>query len=110
MMTPGVIRRMIKAWESADKKNLELELADYISLALNQMAQVRITIRDLNIRLEKLKEEYESSCKQIRQEIRSAQNNCPHPDHSFHVDPAGGSDSYFQCDNCGLISKRGFKK
>jgi len=44
---------------------------------------------------------YYAACMQLDQEIVEIQFNCPHWLTKYHGDPAGGSDSWTQCEICG---------
>ena len=48
--------------------------------------------------------------RRLREELNQLPERCPHEDVTFNPDPAGGSDSYYHCHDCGAESRRGFDR
>ena len=43
---------------------------------------------------------------EAREELQNLPKRCPHEDVLFIPDPAGHSDSFYRCNDCGLESSR----
>ena len=77
------------------------DLAGYIynqQMLVNNIVRQRQLLQDEQF---KLNEEYHQDSNTIKQKLKDLQLTCPHLEYSYHGDPAGGSDSFNECRQCG---------
>lgn len=66
--------------------------------------QIKCKIIAYNECLYREKDRHDKNVKNLRDKIREVQKMmCSHPSSSFHSDPSGGRDSYYECDVCGGV-------
>jgi len=51
--------------------------------------------------LEKLDKKYKAKKEILKQKLLEEQEKCPHKSITFHPDPSGNNDSYYECNRCG---------
>ncbi len=87
-----------KLSEFAKKNNLDID--GYTRLL--EIAKSKIdTIKSLKRSISKIKEEYKERIGDIESDIVYQQSHCSHEVKEHYCDPAGGSDSFDECQICG---------
>lgn len=92
-VSKAIIDHLMKIWDR-DSEKIAGQLAEY-----DRIDKVR---RSILIQREKAKESLKARLADFDKEDAANQQNCDHPDPSFHGDPAGGNDSFHQCPICGV--------
>lgn len=59
--------------------------------------QSRLEIENRQVALVK---QFRADERALRLELYALQKTCSHEKHQYHGDPAGGSDSFYCCDDC----------
>lgn len=62
---------------------------------------IKQQIRALWVERQKLVVRHAAEFREIGERERVIRNSCPHTNTIYHSDPAGGSDSYRECKECG---------
>jgi sugar-specific transcriptional regulator TrmB len=56
----------------------------------------------------KEQEKFKEKIERIQKKIEILQKKCRHKKSTYHGDPSGGSDSFYECDDCKKESKNEF--
>lgn len=96
-MTPtrdliAAIRKALPRGEDPD-----FWLADQLSRAQAVRRERAAFLQAIQVAEDDLKERV----KAVRADIQKLQAGCPHWTSTYHPDPAGGRDSWYECDFCG---------
>ncbi len=75
--------------------------AEYIYEKLKENEDIIKGIRIAYIEMDAESQRHEKVIKEIKTKIVALQKNCPHWSKSYHPDPSGNNDSYYECDTCG---------
>jgi LPS O-antigen subunit length determinant protein (WzzB/FepE family) len=77
------------------------DIPTYLAQEFKRIQEVKRIIRNAQEDKIKLKEEFDQDIRTINEAVKIAQSLCKHEEKSFNPDPAGGRDSYYECDICG---------
>lgn len=95
-MTEEVIRQLLNHPEAPIQ-----DIPKYLATQILRITRLKNRLSAHKQKLEKLKEEYEAAVKREKEEFLKIQAECKHESQSFNPDPAGGRDSWHECDICG---------
>lgn len=76
-------------------------VGDQIDRELTKYENLAREIRKIKQRRADADIAHENAVASLGANIRSLQGQCDHPSTTYHGDPAGGSDSFMECDVCG---------
>ncbi len=74
--------------------------ANYIYERLKEAEDVKSQVRALTKEREKEDTRHAQALKEIESRIRESQARCKHWSRTYHPDPSGNSDSFYECDTC----------
>lgn len=95
------VRRPTGAGSSAINPNAIPELAEFINKQMNNYALTKSTVDALRTKRLDTTISYKEEIERIDRFIEEAQKQCLHLEKTFHGDPAGGTDSFYECNVCG---------
>jgi len=75
--------------------------AEYIYSSLKEVEDIANVKRSLNKEIEEENKKHEAKVKNVKQRMTELQERCKHWSKTYHPDPSGNSDSYYECDICG---------
>lgn len=55
----------------------------------------------ISAKWERARQEYDKVSSDLNKETANMQSQCPHRRKTYHSDPSGGRDSYYECNHCG---------
>jgi hypothetical protein len=94
MLSKETMKGLIDSYKGDD-------LAGYLWNQQDEARKIRqqyVSIRDER---EKLRRDHEKALKAMDSKDQLNEMNCKHWETTYHGDPAGGSDSFFECRFCG---------
>lgn len=77
------------------------DLSKYLVGEINQLDSLRKSIKNLRSESSKILEESKKNQTEIQKKISELQKTCVHISNTFHADPSGNNDSYYECLICG---------
>lgn len=89
-----VFERLIKEYQGED-------LAGYLTDSIRDINCIRNTLHSISCTRQRLLKEYEEALQELKKDELSIQKHCLHYSTTYFGDPAGGNDSWTQCDICG---------
>jgi hypothetical protein len=95
-MTKEIIAKYIAEYAGTD-------LASDLYAFLHQVNGIKQERYRLDQERRRLEEDYVTAKNSWKIKLNTLQSRCPHPETVFHDDPAGGNDSYYQCQYCGKV-------
>lgn len=75
--------------------------ADYVYAKLTEVENITKGIRSANKEIEAECKKHETIIKEIKLKITTLQKQCNHWSKTYHPDPSGNSDSFYECEICG---------
>lgn len=81
--------------------NQQVADAEYIYKNLKDIEHVVTSMKGLNKEVEAECKRHEVSVKEIKGKIAALQQYCHHWSRTYHPDPSGNNDSFYECDVCG---------
>jgi chromatin segregation and condensation protein Rec8/ScpA/Scc1 (kleisin family) len=94
MITQQLIVNIMDAVEHASCS------AEYIYNNLKEVEAIAKFRKDLNREIEEENKKHEAKIKDVKQRMTALQERCKHWSKTYHPDPSGNSDSYYECDIC----------
>lgn len=98
-MKKETLERLIREYQGGD-------LAGYIAAVIEEERLLTKRMRSLQQELRDEDTRHEAEKKRLNQYKLNIQAECPHHEQTWHGDPSGGSDSYYDCDLCDKTSKK----
>lgn len=94
---------------NADKKLIQQlvseytgdDLAGYLAEQLSYISKTKSSIASINKKIDEARKQYEQKKLDLNQELRETQKKCRHLSRTYHGDPSGNNDSFYECDHCG---------
>lgn len=74
--------------------------ANYIYERLKEAEDVKSQVRALEKDRTKEHARHGEAIKEIDSRLKEAQTRCKHWSRTYHPDPSGNSDSFYECDTC----------
>jgi restriction endonuclease S subunit len=74
---------------------------------LTEITEIQKRKWEIRKQQQEMKDRHNAEIGDLRKEEVRNHNRCPHYISNYHGDPAGGNDSYSDCDICGF-QKRGY--
>lgn len=68
--------------------------------AINKTLEVIKVCREIQNDKRKLELEYYENTKRLKDQLANARKECPHLVTSYHPDPSGNNNSYYECVHC----------
>ena len=99
MLSKDTMKGLIDAYKGDD-------LADYLWNQQDSARKIRETCNQIRRDRDRLIKDYKEAMKLLDSKDRLNEMNCKHWETTYHGDPAGGSDSFFECRFCGKQAKR----
>lgn len=90
--------KAIKARQSADSVDSENE---WVVAEMERLNGIADSIRTLDAKIDAENKRHKNALAAIESEKQKVMKKCDHLDTTYHGDPAGGSDSFTQCNICG---------
>lgn len=79
--------------------------AKSLTLALELACRVQNNLRQIRGQITKEVDAWERRREELNAQLSKAQSECMHEVTTYYGDPAGGSDSWYECLICGLHSR-----
>lgn len=93
-----MISKQLIASIMSDKPDAD---ANYIYKKLKENEDITSSIKSANKEIEAECKKHETTIKEIKLKITTLQKKCAHWSKTYHPDPSGNNDSYYECESCG---------
>ena len=99
MTTADVNKKVIK--QLVVTHDGKTDLSDYLAEQLQLVEEIRQSVRRLYKERQEAERRHTEELDAIAKQLAEVHKRCGHPSRTHHPDPAGGSDSWTECDVCG---------
>ncbi len=99
-MKSETLNRLINDYIRSNHGIITDGLGEHISIIIEQEKNITHQVHEVQITRESEKKRREEFDDKIAKIISDIQSKCPHWETSYYGDPAGGSDSFTECDLC----------
>lgn len=94
MISKDLIKQIVDEYKGND-------IAEHIHTQLKLVEDIQKTIRTVNQDIDKENTRHEGAIKLCKERLKSCRNQCQHWTRTYHPDPSGNSDSFYECNICG---------
>lgn len=63
--------------------------------------EIKLAVRQVHLAYDSARCSHNDRLKELDARLAEIQKHCAHDKFTYHGDPAGGSDSFYKCDDCG---------
>jgi hypothetical protein len=94
MISKELIKQIVDEYKGND-------IAGHLHSQLKLVEEIQSGIRATNKLLQDEQNKYEKVVKDLKTNIKDYQKKCQHWTRTYHPDPSGNSDSFYECNICG---------
>jgi hypothetical protein len=84
-----------------EAKDKNTDVPQYIHNELIAINRIRSTKKRLREELQILKKDFDAAVGRNKDSVTELQKECKHRQRTYYGDPAGGNDSFHECNDCG---------
>ena len=84
-----------------EAKSKDADVPQYIHNELMAINRIRSTKKRLQKELQLVKMEFDTAVGKNKESLSQLQRECKHRLKTYYGDPAGGHDSFYECNDCG---------